>query len=169
MKKIILMILTACILAGLPTALTGCSGSQPLEKGANAAETIQTDREYTLGSAQKTVWELKVPKNTFDESLSLTMDVLSEEEAKAYQSDAFDLIGTPVKITAGNEDSVRLNQRVTVTMRIPRICAYRPKTRTIIWWVLHRRRVEYISRLLQRWWRLHLLKPIIFLCLASSS
>ncbi len=119
MKKIILMILTACILAGLPTALTGCSGSQPLEKGANAAETIQTDREYTLGSAQKTVWELKVPKNTFDESLSLTMDVLSEEEAKAYQSDAFELIGTPVKITAGNEDSVRLNQPVTVTMRIP--------------------------------------------------
>ncbi|HNX14625.1 MAG TPA: hypothetical protein PK854_06280 [Oscillospiraceae bacterium] len=118
MKKIISMILAVCILAGLPLIFAGCLKIYPLAKGTKATETIQTKKEYTFGSAEKIGWELEILPNTFDDEINLTMAVLSKEEAVAYQNDAFELIGSPVKITAGSEDSIRLNRPVTVTMRI---------------------------------------------------
>ncbi|MEN6387429.1 MAG: zinc-ribbon domain-containing protein [Candidatus Cryosericum sp.] len=93
----------------------------PFVKGATVEQAVRPDGETTVGDLSQTGWQLDIPAYAFFESdLTLTMSVLSETERENYQNDAFEWIGTPVKITAGSENGVYLDRPVTVTMQIPK-------------------------------------------------
>jgi hypothetical protein len=100
-------------------ALSGCANHKPYEKGLKLDQIISEKKDYKVGNITKTGWQLAITKNTFDEDINLLMQVLSKEENEAYISEAFHMIGTAVKITAGDEESVRLNHPVIVSMKLP--------------------------------------------------
>ena len=118
-KRILSVVLVLCVVLSLAAILSGCSANYPLKKGAKVEQSISVDKEYTVGDVSKTDWQLNVPKNTFDENTTITMNVLTNSENEKYKNTAFDFVGTIVEITAGNEKSVRLNKPVTITMQIP--------------------------------------------------
>ena len=118
-KRILSVVLVLCVVLSLATMLSGCSVNYPFKKGAKVEQSISVDKEYPVGDISKTGWQLNVPKNTFDENTTITMNVLTNSENEKYKSTAFDFVGTVVEITAGNEKSVRLNKPVTITMKIP--------------------------------------------------
>lgn len=119
-KRILSIILALCMVLPLTTTLTGCSDSYPFKKGAKVEQSISPDKEYTVGNLSKTGWQLKIPKNMLYKNETLTMTVLPEADNEKYTSDSVELIGTPVKISTGSQESIRLKSPVTVTMKLPK-------------------------------------------------
>ncbi len=95
-------------------------GNYPFNEGMIVEKIIKPDKQTTVGNLKNTGWQLDIPENTFDEDVALTMTVLPETDAVNYQNGAFEFIGTPVKITVGNEENTYLSQPVTVTLQIPK-------------------------------------------------
>jgi hypothetical protein len=95
-------------------------GKYPFEKGATVEVSVQADEKTTVGDLEKTGWQLEIPANAFDRHVSLTMNVLPAAAAVSHKSTAFEFIGTPVEIAAGEEERVYLRQPVTVTLQIPK-------------------------------------------------
>lgn len=103
----------------LPGILGG--GKYPFQKGTVVEQNIPAGKEATVGDLKKTGWQFQIPKNAFDNDISLTMRVVSETDAAGYPTDGFEFVGTPVSISVeGEERSVWLNRPVTVTLRIPK-------------------------------------------------
>ena len=118
--KIVSLALVFVMLMSLAISLTGCSANNPFTKGAKLEQSIISDKENTVGSTSKTGWELSLPKDTFEENVTLTMNVLSSADSKSYESSDFTFLGTPVELKLSNKENVRLNEPVKVTLKLPK-------------------------------------------------
>ncbi|MDD2534409.1 MAG: hypothetical protein PHC86_06890 [Eubacteriales bacterium] len=101
----------------LPRLFNG--SDEPFAKGSTVKQVVRSDRDTTVGDSAKTGWQLEIPAHAVEQDLSLTMNVLSESDSEQYQTNAFEWIGTPVEITAGDGDGVFLDRSVRVTLEIP--------------------------------------------------
>ncbi len=119
MSKNIKLIVLICILMVLFIPLVACSGGYPYEKGTSIEKNISTDKSASVGDLKKTGWQLAISENTFSEDKKLIMKVLSESEAMNYQNDEFNFYGTPVGITINDQEHVRLDVPVAITLQIP--------------------------------------------------
>jgi len=118
--RILCVVLVLLIVTPLSTMLTGCSAKYPYEKGSKVKQIISTEKEYTVGDLSKTGWRLEIPKNTFDDKVELTMDVLSSENSKSYEKGEFKFIGTPVVLKIAGKENIRLGEPIKVTFQLPR-------------------------------------------------
>ena len=100
--------------------ISGLGGGYPYEKGALLVTSVRPDSATMVGDTKKTGWQLDIPSNTFDSESSLKMNTLSESETDDYRNGSFEIIGTPVKIMAGDGEITWLSRPVTVTMQIPK-------------------------------------------------
>lgn len=83
-KRILSVVFFLCVVLSLATILSGCSANYPLKMGAKVEQNISVDKDYTVGDISKTGWQLNVPKNTFDENTTITMNVLTNSENEKY-------------------------------------------------------------------------------------
>lgn len=120
MKKTISAFLALCLLIGMLSVLTGCSGSYPFQKGATVETTIQTGKDTQIGNSAKTGWELIIPDGVMEEGTEVTMKVLSAEEAKSYSSSDFTLYGTPVEVSGDGAHGIWFAAPAPVTIKIPK-------------------------------------------------
>ena len=120
MKKTISALLTLCLLAGLLSTLTGCSGSYPFSKGATVEATVQSGKDTKIGNSAKTGWELMIPDGVMEDGTAVTMKVFSADEAKSYQSSDFTLYGTPIEVSGDGAHGVWFAAPVPVTIKIPK-------------------------------------------------
>lgn len=120
MKKTISVFLVLCILIGLMSTLTGCSGKDPFEKGATLEADIQAGRDTKIGNSAKTGWELLIPDGVMEDGTAITMKVLSAENAKSYGSSDFTLYGTPIEVSGDGAHGVWFASPVPVTIKIPK-------------------------------------------------
>ena len=119
-KKSMSFVLVICMCLSLCTTLTACSTEYPFKKGEKIEKKIKVDKEYKIGDIDKTGWELDLPQDTFGQTSTMTMKVLSLEESKKYQKEEFTLIGTPLELSLSNKKNVRLNKPVLVTLQLPK-------------------------------------------------
>ena len=63
--------------------------------------TIKSGKDTKIGNSAKTGWELLIPDGVMEDGTSITMEVLSAENAKSYQSCDFMLYVEPGYVTAG--------------------------------------------------------------------
>lgn len=118
MKKVISIVLTLCIFAGLFSTLAGCSKSVP-SKGATVTGTVVGGKETSIGSVDKTGWEISIPDGVMNEGTQVLMKVLSEDESVSYQSPDFLLYGTPIEVSGDGAHGVWFAEPVPVTIKIP--------------------------------------------------
>lgn len=109
-----------CILIGLLSTLTGCSGNDPFEKGSTAEAAIEAGKDTKIGNNKKTGWELLIPDGVMESGTEVTMKVLSAEETKNYQSSGFMLYGTPTQVSWKCADGVWFAAPIPVTIKIPK-------------------------------------------------
>jgi len=122
-KKIFIPVIAAVLLVAIGIGLfmfLSSGGSYPFEKGATVEQNIPADKSITVGSSDKTGWQLEIPDNTFAEDSKLIMKVLSETEAQSYTNNDFVIFGTPVEIKQDDKDNVRLGSPVTLSLQIPK-------------------------------------------------
>ena len=120
MKKTISVLLTLCLLAGLLSTLTGCSGGYPFKKGVTVETTVQSGKDTKIGNSAKTGWEFLIPDGVMEDGTEVTMKVLSAEEAKSYQSSDFTLYGTPIEVSGDGAHGVWFAAPIPVTIKIPK-------------------------------------------------
>lgn len=106
MKKTISVFLVLCILTGLMSTLTSCSGKDPFEKGSTLDATIKSGKDTKIGNSAKTGWELLIPDGVMEDGTAITMKVLSAENAKSYGSSDFTLYGTPIEVSGDGAHGV---------------------------------------------------------------
>ena len=111
--------LVFCLLTGLLPVLTGCSGGYPA-KGTTVTETVQKGKDTKIGGNAKTGWEITVPDGVMEGGTTVTMKVLSAEEAKSYRSSDFTLYGTPIEVSGDGAHGVWFAAPVPVTIKIPK-------------------------------------------------
>lgn len=112
--------LLCVVLLIVMASLLGCgSNRNPFEKGAQLEQNISVDKVHQIGQIEKTGWAVTVPQNTFDETITLSMSVVSRTDSKVYESSEFTLLGTPLELKVTGKENVRLNQPVKVTIQIP--------------------------------------------------
>ncbi len=120
MKKTISVFLVLCILTGLMSTLTSCSGKDPFEKGSTLDATIKSGKDTKIGNSAKTGWELLIPDGVMEDGTEITMKVLSAENAKSYGSSDFTLYGTPIEVSGDGAHGVWFASPVPVTIKIPK-------------------------------------------------
>ena len=119
MKKSLSIFLALCILTGLLSMLTGCSGN-PFEKGSIVKVTVQAGKDTKIGNSGKTGWELLIPDGVMEDGTDVTAKVLSTEEATVYSSSDFTLYGTPIEVSGEGAHGIWFAAPVTVTIQIPK-------------------------------------------------
>ena len=120
MKKTISVFLVLCILTGLMSTLTSCSGKDPFEKGSTLDATIKSGKDTKIGNSAKTGWELLIPDGVMGDGTDIAMKVLSAEGAKSYQSSGFVLYGTPIEVSGDGAHGIWFASPVPVTIKIPK-------------------------------------------------
>jgi len=69
--------LACLVLLTIIASLFGCgSAKSPFDKGVKIEQSITVSKDHTVGDIAKTGWAIVVPQNTFDETVSLTMNVI---------------------------------------------------------------------------------------------
>lgn len=108
-----------CLFLALLLFLSACSADYPFEKGYVSSKSIKPDQSVTLGSLNKTGWELEIPKDAFGEETEVELIVLSETESQAYQDGDFMFLGTPIRVGVKDAGNVRLEKPMTLTLKFP--------------------------------------------------
>lgn len=115
MKKILIGVFAMVVL------LSGCSSNKyPFEKGYNQEKKATLGKSVKLGELSKSGWEVQLGEATFDQNVTVTMTVLSNEESSAYKSGDFEFLGTPLKISAKDQKNTRLGNPIKVTLKFPK-------------------------------------------------
>ena len=112
MRKLFLLFVSISLL------LSACSNGSS-EDGFEFKKTVKLNEKTTIGDLNKSYWELKLGEESFQDDVSLTMRVVSEEERTNLESGSFTLLSAPVEFTINEQANVRLQNYGLVTIKIP--------------------------------------------------
>lgn len=107
MRKLFLLFVSISLL------LSACSNGSS-EDGFEFKKTVKLNEKTTIGDLNKSYWELKLGEESFQDDVSLTMRVVSEEERTNLESGSFTLLSAPVEFTINEQANVRLQDRKSV-------------------------------------------------------
>lgn len=98
----------------------GCSGKDPFEKGSTLEATIKAGKDTKIGNSAKTGWELLIPDGVMEDGTAVTMEVISAENTKSYNSAEFTLYGTPIEVSGDGAHGIWFASPIPVTIKIPK-------------------------------------------------
>lgn len=99
--------------------LSACSANYPFEKGFTEEKSIDFNKDTKLGDLNKAGWELVLSENSLETDQKIQFTVLSSSESEEYTSQDFEFLGTPIKIKLENQENIRLEKPVTITIKFP--------------------------------------------------
>lgn len=113
MKKISIIFVLVCL------SLGACSSGGSSEKGFEYTKSVKNKDTVEIGDLNESQWSLELNKETFTDTVDLTMRVVTEEEKNNLETDFFKLLSAPVEFSLKDQTNVRLGNEGLVTIKIP--------------------------------------------------
>lgn len=117
-SKIMYMTSILVIVIFICCQFSGCKTGSYDGKGAYINKTIKTGKDYKIGNGGEAFWEMSIPKGTFDDKVSLSMKILSDNDGEKYHSDLFESMSPIIDISIDKQSAVRLNNAVRLTVQL---------------------------------------------------
>lgn len=110
-QRLLSVLLVITILLPLTVGLSGCG------KSGFGSTAVSVDKGAEIGNLKKNGWMLSIPKGSFDGDATVSVtEVAKNGEAFTAGKDAF--LIKPIEISVEGTEHVRLNQPVTITMKL---------------------------------------------------
>lgn len=108
LKKLISFLLAISLLFSV-----SCS-SKNEERQKLIEQEIKTSQEATIGNADTDGVSLNLPKNTFDQDVVVNLEI-----AELSSTEGYEFLGKPISVNVKGQETVRLNEPATLTIKIP--------------------------------------------------
>jgi hypothetical protein len=105
----------------MSTVLCGSTSQSTVKKAVNGTEKalINLQTATTIGNTLKLGATVVIPKNTFDQNVTLTLNTLSTAANANMKSSVFSILGQPISVAIDGKKAVRLNQPASIQIAVP--------------------------------------------------